>query len=112
MRTWLHRFIPPRTRRSLRRLSEKLGFEHRFLRCRRAGYARLRGAGIEIGAFEHPAPVPKICRVRYVDVLTPAQAAVLFPEIDATRLVPIDHLVDLDTEGLRPLTDASQDFAI
>lgn len=93
-------------------LLRRLGVRPIFLRLRDDGYALLRGEGVEIGAFEHPAKVPRGCRVRYADVLTPEQAAELFPEIDATRLVRPDLLVDLDADGLAAIPDGSLDFVI
>jgi SAM-dependent methyltransferase len=112
IRALLHRHVSAAQRRRLRRWLTRLGFEHRFLRLRRRGYRTLRGTGFEIGAFEHPAPVPRRCRTAYVDVITPAQAKELFPEIDVSGLVPVDHLVDLDADGLKVFPDGSQDFAI
>ena len=100
-------------RRRLRDIVEKLGYDRDlFARLRRPGLRMLRGGGIEIGAFEHPAPVPRRCRIEYVDVITPAQAKELFPEIDETRLVPVDHLVDIDAGGLGRFDAGSQDFVI
>lgn len=90
----------------------RLGVRPAFLRLREGGYSLLSGEGVEIGAFEHPARVPKACRVRYADVLTPQQAAERFPEIDASRLVPIDYVVDLDVDGLAGIASGSLDFVI
>ena len=99
-------------RKRLGGLLRRLGLRHPFLRMRGAGYALLRGEGLEIGAFEHPAHVPKGCRVCYADVITPAQAAERFPEIDAGKLVPLDYVVDLDTDGLAAIATGSLDFVI
>jgi len=104
MRIWIKKRIGGLLRR--------LGWQHKFLRLRQPGYAKLTGEGLEIGAFEHPAKVPSACRVRYADVVTPAQAGELFPEINASRLVPLDHVLDIDAEGLRPIPSASLDFVI
>lgn len=101
-----------RLKKRLGGLLRRLGWQHKFLSLRKPGYAKLAGEGLEIGAFEHPAKVPRRCRVRYADVITPAQAAELFPEIDARRLVTPDYLLDLDAEGLRPIPSVSLDFVI
>lgn len=104
--------LPAFFRKRLAGLLRRLGWQHPFIRLRRPGYALLCGEGVEIGAFEHPARLPRACRVRYADVITPAQAAELFPEIDASKLVPIDHVVDLDVSGLGAIASASLDFVI
>jgi len=100
------------TRKATARVLRRLGWRRAFLRMRDPGYALLEGQGLEIGAFEHPAKVPRECRVSYVVVITPEKAAELFPEIDAGSLVPVDYLVDLDAEGLALIPSASQDFVI
>jgi len=84
----------------------------KFLDLRAGGYELLAGAGLEIGAFEHPARLPESCAVEYVDRFTMAQAQVLFPEVDCGQLQEPDYLVDLDTEGLQAFPSASQDFVI
>ncbi len=99
-------------RKGVARFLRRLGWRRAFLRMRDPGYAVLAGRGLEIGAFEHPARVPHGCQVSYVDVITPEKAGELFPEIDASSLVPVDYLVDLDTEGLAPIASESQDFVI
>ena len=48
----------------------------------------------------------------YVDTISTEEASRLFPEIDATRLVEVDIVADLDAQGLRAIADASLDFAI
>lgn len=110
--SFLRRSVPARYRKQIRRLLSACGWEHRFLRLRRPGLAHLRGEGIEIGAFEHPAPVPRHCRTKYVDAITPEQAAALFPEIDATALIRPDFLLDLNRDGLNAFGPAQWDYAI
>lgn len=90
----------------------RLGFRPVFLRLRDPGYALLSGEGVEIGAFEHPAKLPQGCRVSYADAITPEQAAKLFPEVDASRLMPVTYVVDLDVEGLKAIASGSLDFVI
>jgi SAM-dependent methyltransferase len=110
--SWFYQLFSARQRRRIRNLAKRLGVERRFLRLRRKGLAYLKGTGIEIGAFEHPAPVPRDCHVRYIDVITPDQAAVLFPEIDTSQLIPPDFVVDIDREGLQLFGAETQDFVI
>jgi SAM-dependent methyltransferase len=76
------------------------------------GYALLHGVGLEIGAFDCPAPLPAGCRVRYFDVLSRAEAGRRFPELDLTRLVEPDVLGDLDRDGLAAVPAQSLDFVI
>ncbi len=109
IRSTIRKFVPPPVRRRVRRI---LGLEDRFLRLRAPGYRALRGVGLEIGAFDQPSRVPGSCRVSYVDAITPEEAKRRFPEIDHSRLVHLDHVVDLDTDGLSIFPDNSQDFAI
>ncbi|MFA6963002.1 MAG: methyltransferase domain-containing protein [Opitutaceae bacterium] len=90
----------------------RLGWQQKFLHLRRPGLALLKGEGVEIGAFEHPSLVPHACRVRYADVITPEQAVRQYPEIDASRLVAIDYLLDLDVDGLAQIATGSLDFVI
>ncbi len=106
------RLIPARHRKKVRRLLARLGWEHRFLRLRRPGLKHLSGSGIEIGAFEHPAPVPRRCRTKYVDAITPEQAAALFPEIDVSALLVPDFVLDVNRDGLKEFPDRRWDYAI
>jgi SAM-dependent methyltransferase len=79
---------------------------------RAAGYALLAGNGLEIGAFNRPAPLPAACRTRYCDVIAPDMAATLFPELDPGTLVAVDDYVDLDRHGLAIYPDDSFDYVI
>ncbi len=83
-----------------------------FIVQRQPGYSLLSGYGIEIGAFEHPAELPKSCRVEYCDAITPEQAQILFPEIDSSKLVKVDHIVDLNKEGLSKFAPETFDFVV
>jgi SAM-dependent methyltransferase len=82
-------------------------FKHRL-----NGLALLRGRGIEVGALHHPCPLPANTEVDYVDAVPKAEVIRLFPEVDASKIVDPKYIVDLDTQGLSPLADESQDFAI
>ena len=51
-----------------------------FLGSRNSAYAaHISGSGIEIGAFEHPAPLPAGCTTKYVDRYRPSEMAELSP---------------------------------
>jgi len=76
------------------------------------GYQYLSGTGLEIGAFNLPAPLPKSCRVEYCDVLTRKQARQLFPEINTSTLVDVQYICDLDTQGLAIFKDNQFDFVV
>lgn len=79
---------------------------------RAAGYALLSGDGLEIGAFNEPAPLPAGCRIQYFDAIDAATARQRFPEIDPARFVEVDHLGDLDRGDLARFPDASFDFVV
>jgi len=76
------------------------------------GYAHLRGEGLEIGAFAHPAELPAGCRTDYFDVLTVDEARSRFPEMDPDCFVTPDFLGDLDSDGLASFEDNSYSFVI
>jgi SAM-dependent methyltransferase len=72
------------------------------------------GSGIEVGPGHQPFALPfRGSSVRYVDRWHPVDNRRLFPELgeDATFPVP-DVVANFDTDGLRPIADASQDFVI
>jgi glycosyltransferase involved in cell wall biosynthesis/SAM-dependent methyltransferase len=79
---------------------------------RETGLRLLSGAGLEIGALHAPTRLPAGTTVQYVDAFSKREAAELFPELDPARLVDVDHVVDVDVEGLGRFPDASQDFVV
>jgi SAM-dependent methyltransferase len=83
-----------------------------FKRLREPGWALLKGSGLEIGALHEPAPLPAACTVEYVDAITRAEAAALFPEVDAALMVEPHHIRDIDREGLTGLGDDHYDFVV
>ena len=83
-----------------------------FLRKRNAIYKLLDGRGIEIGPFEHPVKLPDKCTVEYCDVISTEEAKDLFPEVDHQNLVQIDHIIDLDKNGLSKFENEKFDFVI
>lgn len=76
------------------------------------GYAHLRGDGLEIGAFNHPAELPVGCRAQYFDVMAVDEARRRFPEMDPDCFVVPDFLGDLDRDGLASFEDQSFSFVI
>ncbi len=83
-----------------------------LLESRAAGYALLRGQGIEIGALHEPAALPAGTQVTYVDALTHEQARALFPEVDPAALVVPTVITNLDQNGLGAFPTASVDFVV
>lgn len=81
--------------------------DHRLI-----GYSLLTGKGLEIGALHQPAALPASCVVEYCDALRPEDIVAHFPELADTPLTPVDHVIDLDREGLAPFAEASQDFVV
>jgi SAM-dependent methyltransferase len=79
---------------------------------REAAYATLSGRGLEIGAFHEPAVLPPAATVEYFDAMDAARAAELFPEIPAESFVTVDHIGDIDQDGLQALPSAGYDFVI
>jgi len=82
------------------------------LKHRQQGYALLSGRGMEVGALDQPAPLPKDCEVIYCDAISHEQAAKLFPELDPDGFTKVDYLCDLDKEGLGGLKTDDYDFAV
>lgn len=76
------------------------------------GYRLLDGNGLEIGAFHQPAPLPQRCVVSYCDAVSREEAVKLFPELKFDELVPVQHIVDLDRDGLSAFADNSYDFIV
>lgn len=83
-----------------------------FIVKRNPLYQSLRGNGLEIGAFEHPADLPKVCEVTYCDVISKTEASKLFPEVNKEELHEVDVILDIDKCGLSVFEDNSQDFVI
>ena len=79
---------------------------------RTAGYAVLSGEGLEIGAFNEPAPLPNVERILYFDALDATTARKRFPEIDPARFVEVDVIGDLDQGDLAQFPRDSQDFVV
>ncbi len=82
------------------------------IKHRRKGYRYLKGWGLEIGALNLPASVPRRCKVEYCDVQSKEGAISLFPELPKDGFVDVDHVCDLDTEGLSIFADNVFDFVI
>ena len=71
---------------------------------------RLKGQGIEIGAFQGPQLLP-FGRVRYVDLLSREEAARFFPEVPPTVPV-VEPDILASAHDIAALNDGSQDFVI
>jgi SAM-dependent methyltransferase len=71
---------------------------------------RLVGKGIEIGAFHGPQFLPH-GEVRYVDLMTRAEARRFFPEVPLAMTV-VDPDILASAERLSMLADGSQDFVV
>jgi SAM-dependent methyltransferase len=80
--------------------------------ARRSLARHLVGAGIEIGPSSKPFPLPAGACVTYLDRWPPERSRELYPELESVEFVTPDLLVDLDTEGLRPIGDESVDFVV
>ncbi|WP_221029449.1 methyltransferase domain-containing protein [Actomonas aquatica] len=79
---------------------------------RRSAYAMLSGRGLEIGALNKPSPVPPAAQVEYFDAMTAEDARQLFPEIGDDAFVSVDHLGELDHDGLAQFEDQTFEFVI
>src|SRR5580698_3914698 len=82
------------------------------LQHRLPAFQQLKGLGLEIGALHEPAQVPPGAAMKYFDAITEGQAAVLFPEIDASLFVHVDFVGDLDRDGLAQFPEGGFDFVI
>ncbi|MCX8037785.1 MAG: methyltransferase domain-containing protein [Candidatus Sumerlaeia bacterium] len=76
------------------------------------GYQLLHGHGLEIGALNCPAPLPPGCTVEYCDVQSREESVARNPDLILDDLVEVQHLCDLDTEGLARFRDRAFDFVI
>lgn len=83
-----------------------------FIKLREPGYALLRGRGIEIGGFEHPAVLPHAEHITRCDRLLKEEVAAVFTEIQVAGLPDVDVRLDLDADGLACFADASLDFVV
>ena len=70
-----------------------------FISKRNSLYQSLQGNGLEIGAFEHPAVLPEVCKVTYCDVISKTEALKLFPEVNKEELDEVDVILDIDKSG-------------
>jgi SAM-dependent methyltransferase len=71
----------------------------------------LQGAGIEIGALNHPMRLSEGCSVRYADAFTSAELRKKYPaELHGYDIVDVDILTDAHL--LTGVQDGSQDFVI
>jgi 2-polyprenyl-3-methyl-5-hydroxy-6-metoxy-1,4-benzoquinol methylase len=83
-------------------------------KLRTPGIAMLHGEGLEIGAMHNPTKVPRKCRMKYLDMMSRADAIALFQEVPPEQFkVEPDYIADLDRDRLETyLPDRSFDFVI
>ncbi len=79
---------------------------------RQSGYNLLTGHGLEIGAFHQPAIIPAHCTIEYCDAQSKEDIIQYFPEININELVEVNHVCDLDQEGLSLFEAEHFDFVI
>ena len=88
-------------------------FKHyKRLKHRTIGYRLLKGEGLEISAFHHPARLSRKCKVNYCDALSKEETIKLFPELKRPKFVKPDYICDLDKRGLYIFDDNTFDFTI
>lgn len=81
--------------------------------ARRQLSRHLVGKGIELGPGHIPFPVVMpSTTVQYLDAWAPGDSGDRFPEIEHAEFSPPDTICDFNTEGLGPIADDSQDFAV
>lgn len=94
-------------------MSPPTGYESGQETARRQLSRHLTGAGIELGPGHMPFPlVMPSTTARYLDAWSPGDSADRFPEVDASAFVEPDMICDFNVDGLAPVPDASQDFAV
>jgi len=76
------------------------------------GYNLLNGHGLEIGALNQAANIPARCSITYCDVCSREEVITFFPELRIGDLVSVDHLSDMDKDGLALFGDNTFDFVI
>jgi SAM-dependent methyltransferase len=82
------------------------------LNHRQHGYNLLTGQGLEIGAFNQPATLPAHCTIEYCDAQSKTEACRAFPELNSDDLVEVQHICDLDKQGLSIFENERFDFVI
>ncbi|MDM8564353.1 class I SAM-dependent methyltransferase [Candidatus Halobeggiatoa sp. HSG11] len=82
------------------------------LNHRQNGYSFLNGNGLEIGACHQPATIPDNCTIEYCDANSKEETVKLFPELDINTLVEVEHICDLDKDGLSIFPTEYFDFVI
>lgn len=94
-------------------MTEPFQYEGGSETARRHLSRHLVGHGIELGPGHSPFPaLMPYTTVRSLDAWAPSDNADRFPEIEHFEFSPPDIICDFNTEGLAPIEDASQDFAV
>lgn len=96
--------------KKLKQLVKNSGLFPSYVARRRTAGRYLRGEGIEIGALDHPLPVPPQAKVRYVDYISKQDSAAKHTQLIPDEIVDVDYLDDGFI--LATISSASQDFVI
>lgn len=83
------------------------GYSHR-----NRAYQMLEGRGLEVGALHCPARIPSRCEIQYCDAHSKEESIKLFPEIEASLLVDVDYIVNLDEDRISEKVMPPYDFAV
>jgi SAM-dependent methyltransferase len=96
--------------KKLKKFVKDSGLLPSYVARRRTAERYLRGDGLEIGALDHPMPVPPQAKVRYVDYISRQESAVKHSQLILDEIVEVDYIDDGFT--LSTILSASQDFVI
>lgn len=102
--------FPGISMKKIKQLVKDSGIFPSYIARRRTAERYLRGEGIEIGALDHPLPVPPQAKVRYVDYISKLDSAAKHTQLILNEIVEVDYLDDGFT--LSTISSASQDFVI
>jgi SAM-dependent methyltransferase len=94
----------------IKQFAKDSGILPSYVARRRTAEIYLRGEGIEIGALDHPLPVPPQAKVRYVDYISKCDSAVKHSQLILDEIVDVDYIDDGFT--LSTISSGSQDFVI
>lgn len=95
------------------RVTKPFEYERGSETARRQLSRHLVGQGIELGPGPKPFPaLMPSTTVGCLDAWAPNDNADRFPEIEQSEFAPPDIICDFNVEGLAPIEDGSQDFAV
>lgn len=96
--------------KSIKQVVKESGIFPSYVARSRVAERYLRGVGLEIGALDHPLPVPTQATVRYVDYISKADSAAKHTQLNPDQIVDVDYIDDGFT--LSTIAADSQDFVI